>query len=408
MRTVVLCATLLTVAVPSHAGAQSLTLTESEALARLSADSPRARALRASIDVARADALAAGRWPNPRLSVNREAVAGVTEYITTVSQPLSITGRRRLDAQAALTLVDASAHRADEGLRRARADLRLAFAQLVAAQIRERELTRVETRLRTLTDVLAARESAGDTAGFDRLRAERELFDADADRATATTDRARGQAVVVSFFADSIEASRLVAAESAAPRAPLPPVEALVEGAESTRGELVALRKEIEAAQFAVRAASRRRFPEPEIIAGTKSSTVGGGDLGTAIAVQAVVPLLDRGRAELAAAEARARLAAVRAEVLRRAIRSEIEALRAAVEERRATAERYRTTALRGADEIERIARVSYDAGERGILELLDAYRVGATARIRQAALDLAVRLAEIELEFVSGWEIPS
>ena len=50
---------------------------------------------------------------------------------------------------------------------------------------------------------------------------------------------------------------------------------------------------------------------------------------------------------------------------------------------------------------------MSYDAGERGILELLDAYRIGSTARVRQAALDAAVRQAEIELEYVSGWEIP-
>ena len=78
-----------------------------------------------------------------------------------------------------------------------------------------------------------------------------------------------------------------------------------------------------------------------------------------------------------------------------------------AVVERRAAAERYRAAAINSADQIERIAQVSYDAGERGILELLDAYRVGATARIRQAALDAAVRQAEIELEFVSGWEIP-
>ena len=75
--------------------------------------------------------------------------------------------------------------------------------------------------------------------------------------------------------------------------------------------------------------------------------------------------------------------------------------------ERRDTADRYRTAAVNGLGEIERIAQVSYDAGERGILELLDAYRTGASARIRQAALDAAVRQAEIELEFVSGWEIP-
>jgi len=58
------------------------------------------------------------------------------------------------------------------------------------------------------------------------------------------------------------------------------------------------------------------------------------------------------------------------------------------------------------ADQIERIAQVSYEAGERGILELLDAYRIGSTARTRQAALDAAVRQAEIELAFASGWEL--
>ena len=70
-------------------------------------------------------------------------------------------------------------------------------------------------------------------------------------------------------------------------------------------------------------------------------------------------------------------------------------------------AERYRAHAIASADLIERIAQVSYDAGERGILELLDAYRIGSSARIRQAVLDATVRQAEIELAFVSGWEIP-
>ena len=60
---------------------------------------------------------------------------------------------------------------------------------------------------------------------------------------------------------------------------------------------------------------------------------------------------------------------------------------------------------MNSSGQIERIAQVSYDAGERGILELLDAHRVGASARARQAALDLAARRAEIELSFATGWE---
>ena len=128
---------------------------------------------------------------------------------------------------------------------------------------------------------------------------------------------------------------------------------------------------------------------------------------GSVITVHASLPLFDRNRPERALAEARARQAEARAEAFRVALRTEIAALRAAVIERRETADRYRTAAVNGAGQIERIAQVSYDAGERGILELLDAYRTGASARVRQAALDAAVRQAEIELEFVSGWEIP-
>ena len=58
-------------------------LTEADAIAKLSTDSPRVRAIRSGITLARADMLAASRWPNPRLYVGRESVAGVSETITT-------------------------------------------------------------------------------------------------------------------------------------------------------------------------------------------------------------------------------------------------------------------------------------------------------------------------------------
>jgi len=210
MRALVLCAVLAAAALPSQAGAQPLTLTESEALARLSPDSPRVRAMRAAVDVSRADAQLFARWPNPRVTFDRESAAGVTETMTMVSQALPINGYRGLQTQAAGALVEATARRVDDEVRRARADLRLAFAQLVAAQARERELTVARDRLRALADVLARREAAGDAAGFDRLRAEREVLELDADRAAAGIDRARAQGAVAAFFADSSAAAGIV------------------------------------------------------------------------------------------------------------------------------------------------------------------------------------------------------
>jgi cobalt-zinc-cadmium efflux system outer membrane protein len=406
MRIALFCAALTAAMVPVSARAQSPALTESEAMARLSADSPRVRAIRAAIEVARADVLAAGRYPNPRITVDREAVSGNTEYLTRVGQVLPVTGYRGLQVQAASLMVEAVTSRADEEIRRARADLRLAFAQLIAAQTRERELAAARDRLQGVADVLAKREAAGDAAGFDRLRAEREVLDLEADRATSAAERTRAQAALAGFFMGPLDPSTLVAAPSAPVMDTLPAIEALVERAEANRGELTALRKETESAQVAGRAAERRWIPEPELVAGTKSSSIGGGDVGSVFGVQATIPLFDRGQPERALAQARASRAQARIEAFRQLLRAEVAGWRVAVIERRETAARYRTAALDSADRIERIAQVSYEAGERGILELLDAYRTRSTARVRQALLDAAVREAEIELEFVSGWEI--
>src|SRR4029450_5074641 len=117
------------------------------------------------------------------------------------------------------------------------------------------------------------------------------------------------------------------------------------------------------------------------------------------------IPLFDRARPERAAAQARLAQAEAKAAALLVSLRSQIAALRAVAVERRDAADRYRAATAQSAERLERIAQVSYDAGERGILELLDAYRSGAAARTHQATLDAAVRQAEIELELVSGWE---
>jgi outer membrane protein, heavy metal efflux system len=416
MRGAVLCAALAAL-VPAAAGAQSIALTERDAVARLSPDGPRVRAARAPIAVARADVLTAARWPNPRLGVERQSVAGVTEYYMSVSQPLPVTGRRTFDVQAATALTAARSSRADDTVRRLRTDLRLAFAELLTAQDRERELTASRDRLHELSQILARRESAGDAAGFDRLRAEREVLDVESDLVVAATDRATAQARLVSFFDAAVEPSQLVAVAGEGKPSTVPTLDVLLEQAESARGDLTAFQHEIDAARLAARSAERRRMPEPEVFAGTKSSTagtgisggavtVGAGAVGPLIGVQATIPLFDRGQPERALATARLAQAESGAAALRVVLRGEATALRNAVVQRRAAADRYRTEALGSAAQIERIAQVSYDAGERGILELLDAYRLGASARLRQTALDLAVRQAEIELSFTTGWEM--
>jgi cobalt-zinc-cadmium efflux system outer membrane protein len=364
------------------------------------------RAIRAAVDVARADVLAAGRWPNPRFTFNREAVAGVTENMFLVTQPLPVTGRRGLDVSAASSHVAASGLRADEEIRRVRGALKGAYADLVSAQVREAEATRARDRLRDLAGILARRETAGEAAGYDRLRAEREVLDLEAELAAARADRARAQASLAGFFAMPGDVTSLVAVvPDSAPRVALPGVGELVAQAERVLPELAALRQDIESADFAARAAGRRPIPEPELVAGTKSSTLEGGDVGSVLSVHVTVPLFDRAKPEQSLAQARRAQAEATVSAFETSLRAQVAGLRAIVSERRQAAEAYRAS-MASANQLERIAQVSYDAGERGILELLDAYRSGSTARTRQALLDATARQAEIELELVSGWEI--
>jgi cobalt-zinc-cadmium efflux system outer membrane protein len=281
-----------------------------------------------------------------------------------------------------------------------------AFADLVSAQARESQLAHARDRLYELTQLLAYRESAGESAGYDRLRADREVMDLEAELSATHADRARAQALIAGFLALSDEGSSLVAAvPPASPKAPLPSVDELVSRAQTLLGEPAALREEIESAKFAERAAERRLIPEPEIVAGTKSSTFAGGDVGSVLSVHVTVPVFDRSKAERAAAQARLTQAEARSAAFQHALRAQLSSLRAIVIERREAAERYRTTRTASTGQLERIAQISYEAGERGILELLDAYRNSAAAGTRQAALDAAARQAEIDLELASGWE---
>jgi outer membrane protein TolC len=89
-----------------------------------------------------------------------------------------------------------------------------AFADLVSAQARESQLADARDRLYELTQLLAYRESAGESAGYDRHGADREVTDLEADLTAARADRAKAQAVVLGFLALPDEATSLVAADS--------------------------------------------------------------------------------------------------------------------------------------------------------------------------------------------------
>ena len=344
------------------------------------------------------------RWPNPRLSVGRESVAGVTESITGAAAA-AITGQLRFQMASATALLEATTNG-----RTSRAPARAPICGCIRGS-RHRPDPRAWSSLsrgiicRSWSNILEKRERAGDLAAFDRLRAQREVIDFEAEGHGGRRSRARARPPRSYFAAgkgsrDDCRRDPVISPVTAAVSSPRRPGRA-------DRGEVLALQAEIESAAVCRTRRRRRRVPEPEVLGGTNSSSVGAGDIGAdphSGGFSRCSTAVDRsGRAR----RQRTAAATARLEIFRITLGAEIAAWRAAALARRSAADRYRASALTTAADVERIARVSYDAGERGILELLDAYRTSASARVRQAALDASAREAEIELEFTSGWEMP-
>ncbi len=390
------------------AAAQMVDLTEADALARLAPHAITLRQVAAGLPAADAARGAALPVPNPQLLFGRTPVLDSSERFFAVSELLPVTGTRFLDARAAARRADAARLRSDGLQRQARADLRLAFAALVAAQKRVEALELAATKMRALVKIVATREEAGDTAGFDRLRAESEVTDLEARLTDEREAQARAQAGLARLLTGDPDPRTIhaVAATDAPAPAPLPADTALVAAALKDRPELRAMEQELEAARFARRAATLSFIPEPALTLGVASSPVDTRKSGL-FALGFTVPLSGAPAAQRAraAGEEQERLAAV--EAARAETRTSVLALAAIVADRRKAVDRVRTTSVTSAAVLERVASASYDNGLRSVIELVDAYRTGVAARTRLADLELDLRRTELELEDLTGGSLP-
>ena len=174
-------------------------------------------------------------------------------------------------------------------------------------------------RLRELAPMLARREAAGDAAGFDRLRAEREVLDVDSDR-RERGDRARhGAGDLAGLSRKAPIQPRGSSQRRTTPRMAAPAIDELM-----ARAEADARRADGPPSRDRRRASSpARRGSSPRARArgdrGTKSSTVGGDDVGSVVIGPCHRnPLFDPGRPpERASRDARAAQAETGAAALR-------------------------------------------------------------------------------------------
>jgi outer membrane protein, heavy metal efflux system len=378
------------------AGAQELT--ESQLVDLIVRDGAQARAIRLDVEVVRREQAARAVLSNPSIGYTREG-AGYTEFFQ-AEQFLPIFGSRRALARAGAAATLAAEAERDGRIWELRAEARSLVARLLAEQERLDASAVTIREVERIIGLLRIREREGEGSRFDRLRAEQELADARQLSLEAAASAAEVRAAIAAVVSDGTRLTR-VAGMLYVDR-DIPSVDALNARALSTRGELRALSAAAERFRLEADAARRAKLPAPTIVAGLKRADgASGRESGGLLGVNVRVPLFDSGRPESARWLAeRDRTEAERALTMQR-IRAQV----AATSEVLAL----RQQAIRAADEaspaadLTRIAEISYTEGEAGILELLDAHRTAARARMRAIDMRLAARLTQIALERIVG-----
>ena len=383
------------------------TLTELEAVERFMTNDPRVRALETRVDEIRAEQADRARWSNPVVFYSQETTGDVQDAFLLARQELPVTGRLGLFREAGRIAVETTQADVWFQIAQLRAEVRHAFTDLVLAQEREATLQQGLIELQDVVRILHLREEAGEGSTFDRMRAERELVDWEAEMGSARVARAEAQGRLVPYLGPDVVPVSLVASGRLDPGARLPPLAMLVEQALSNRLDYRSTALSIAQFDAERRAAERRRLPTPLISGGSKRSSVGETTkAGYVFSVDLAIPLFDRGQSAAAVARAQMTRAEAEAAALRLRIEADVRTAHAALALRDEQANRYRQSVAETAEPLAEIGRIGYQEGELSILELLDAERQALEARL--AALDLSAlaRKAAIELDRIVGAEV--
>jgi cobalt-zinc-cadmium efflux system outer membrane protein len=286
------------------------------------------------------------------------------------------------------------------------AAVRDAFTLLLLAQERESAIDGGIRELAQILEVLRIREAEGEGSQYDRMRGQRALVELEADRGAAAALKAEARGRLAGYFGSDDGLDLIATGALDIPGAPAT-VAALLERALTGRGDYRALQMSAEQFRVEQDAANRLAMPTPTLTGGLKRSGTDNRDhSGYLFSVDLTIPLFNRGGPTAAIANAQRTAAEAEASALRLRIEAELRAAHAALVIQRERAERYRAATLETTETLVKVARVGYEEGELGILELLDAVRQSLDGRLRLLELMTATRRAAIELDRVAGTEI--
>lgn len=386
---------------PLQAQPSALEITEKQAVQRALEQTDLTREWGATVTEARASAISEGAWPNPTLSYSHEQSYeepdAVGEDFVIVEQTLPISGRRGLRESAARQRAEATRHRVTAHMVEVASQVRRAYYAVLHRQRRIDARTRWLDEMKALESKLARRVEAGESAAYDLERVRSEAAGIVADIEVDRAELARSRAELRGLLYVSEKDGPVTPRDTLMP-AGIPSDEALDQAVDA-RPEVAAAREHVEAARLTEKAASRWWVPEPTVRAGYRGATVADEHFpGFVAGISLSLPIFSQSGGERLAAQAALERTRSRYNHLRRRYRANVRGLAAQTRRLIAAAQTYRTDGVARSKRVVEVALVSYDAGEVGILELLDAYRGLVQAELRSLELANKARGHEIEL----------
>jgi outer membrane protein, heavy metal efflux system len=385
------------------AGAQSTTLTLTEALARAREQAPQVLIARARIEETRGR-LAGARVryrDNPTIEGSagpRSTETGtLTDVDVGIAQVFETGGQRAARIAGAEAAIRRETAIASDVTRLALRDVALAWARMRHAQERLTLLTAAEGVAAEVVTVANRRYSAGDVAVLDvnvaksalaRARALRLAAEADRAAAASQLQRLLGLPRTTSPIADG--PLRVVA------RSDLPALLAAVEN----RPDLEAMRAEIAEAEADVRLGRAAKSPDLGIGGRFKHEEGHRAVIGE---LTLTLPVFSRGQELLTTGVARASRLRIELETVRGAALAEVENLYATQATRQAAVDVLERDALAGLDDNERLTQRSFDVGQISLPELLLIRRELLDSRLDYVERSLEASEAAIEQDAVAG-----
>jgi cobalt-zinc-cadmium efflux system outer membrane protein len=383
--------------------AQQNTLTEARAIQLgLSRDSVQQRA-EGNISQAQSDVIAAGMWPNPEFSYERETLDNDEDHLEqnfVFSQQFDFSGRRALRREAADRHLDAARYQSDAWRADLTKDIRERYYSALLQQKRRQAYQKTENRVKLLRKALQRRRREGDVSIYDNQRVNTERAAIEAEVRNAEVDaQAAWQTLWVVLGANHQGFQSL---EGGLLPDQMPPLEQLMASVDN-QPALRQLKEQSEAFALQQRAESKI-FPHVTLGLGLKREENNDQkDNGLVINASVPIPVFDKRRDKQTRYQAQALIAQSEYELAQDTARAELKALRQQVTQYQSSAATFRQDAVQGARELIEIAEAYYRAGEVGILELLDAYRGALKAELTALDLEFKARSARIKLDHLTG-----